>query len=118
MIIYVSYFETSIRDLKFSEAHKFEKSRFIWLELRLKQGMSHNMGEQLRSGINNNHISILRSKFIFVCNKSYWKDLGLAELNNISSINLNSVEIEALNFGLKLASGIKNHDIGKLINRN
>ena len=84
--------------------------------------MFHNMAEQLRSEIfriNNNHISKLRSKFISLCNKSYWKDLGRADLvNNISSISLSSVQTKALSFGLKFATDIKNHDMGKLINAN
>ena len=33
------YLETSIRDLKFSEAHTFEKDRLIGLEFHRKQGM-------------------------------------------------------------------------------
>ena len=80
------------------------------------------MAEQLRSviyRINNNLISKLKSKFIFLCNKSCWKDLGRADLvNNISSISLNSVETKAFSFGLKFATGIRNHGIGKLINTN
>ena len=64
------------------------------------------MAEQLRSEmsrINNNYISILRSKF-----KSCWKNLGMADLvNNISSISLSPVETEALSFELKFATGIK-----------
>ena len=84
--------------------------------------MSHNTADQLRyeiSRINNNHISKLRSKFISLCNNSCWKNLGRADLvNNISSISLSPIETEALNFGLKFATGIKNHDMGKLINTN
>ena len=37
------YLETSIRDLKFSEAHTFEKTKLIGLELRRKQGMIQNL---------------------------------------------------------------------------
>ena len=45
--------------------------------------------------------------------------MGGADLvNNISSINLSPIETEALTFGLKFATGIKNHDMGKLINTN
>ena len=84
--------------------------------------MAYNMAEQLWSEIsriNNNHISKLSSKFISQWNKICWKDLGRTDLlNHISSINLSSVENEALSFGLKIASGIKNHDMGKLINTN
>ena len=36
------YLETFIRDLKFSGAHKFEKARFLGLELRRKQGIIRN----------------------------------------------------------------------------
>ena len=35
--------ETSIRDLKISEAHTFEKARLIGLELRRKQGLIQNL---------------------------------------------------------------------------
>ena len=46
-----------------------------------------------------------------------WKDLGKADLvNNISSNRLSTLETEALNFGFKIATGIRNHDIRKLIN--
>ena len=37
------YLENSFRDLKFSEAHTFEKARLIRLELRRKQGMIRNI---------------------------------------------------------------------------
>ena len=37
------YQETSIRDLKFSSEHTFEKARFKELELRQKQGMIRNL---------------------------------------------------------------------------
>ena len=84
--------------------------------------MSHNTANQLRSEIsriNNNHISKLKSKFISLCNNSHWKNLGRADLiNNISSINLSPTETEALSFGLKFATGIKNYDMGKIINTN
>ena len=87
-----------------------------------KQGMSHDMAEQLRPDIfriNHNHISKLRFKFISLCNKNGWKDLGRADLvDNISSINLSSVKTEALSFRLQFAPRIKNHDMGKLINTN
>ena len=80
------------------------------------------MADQLRSEItriNNNHISKLRSKSISLFNKSCWKNLGRADLvNNISSISISPIETEALSFRLKFASGIKNHDMGKLINTN
>ena len=47
------------------------------------------------------------------------ENLGRADLvNTISSINLSSIESEALSFGLKFATGIKNHDMGKIINTN
>ena len=114
------YLETSICDFKFSEAHVFERARLIGLELRRKQGMSHNMADQLRSEIsriNNSHISKLRSKFISLCNKSRWNNLGRADLVNISSISFSPVETKALSFRLKFATGIKNH-MGKLINTN
>ena len=114
------YLESSVRELKFSEAHTFERARLLGLELRRKQGMSHNTADQHRSEIsriNNNHISKLRSKFISLCNKSCWKNLGRADLvNNISRISFSPIETEALSFGLKFATGIKNHDMGKLIN--
>ena len=78
------------------------------------------MAEKLRSeisGINNNNVSKLKSKFISLCNKSCQKDLGRADLiNNISRINLSFVETEAPSFGLKFATTIKNEDMGKLIN--
>ena len=103
------YLVTSIHDLEFSEAHTFEKARLIGLELRRKQGISHNMAEQLISEIsriNNNHISKLRSKFISLYKKSCWKDLGRSDLvNNISSISVNVVETE-----VKICQ-----DLGKLI---
>ena len=119
------YLESSVREIKFSEAHTFERGTYIWLwglELRRKQGMSHKKADQLRfeiSKINNNHISKLRSKFISLCNKSCWKNLGWADLvNNISSSSLSPIETKAISFGLKFATGIKNHDMGKLINTN
>ena len=37
------YLETSIRDLKLSDAHTIEKARLIGLELRRKQGMIRNL---------------------------------------------------------------------------
>ena len=37
------YYEASVRDLEFSEAHTFEKARLIGLELRRKQGMIRNL---------------------------------------------------------------------------
>ena len=117
-----SYLISSVHELKFSEINTFEKARLLGLELRRKHGMSHNTANQLRSEIsriNNNHISKLRSKFISLCNNSRWKKLGRADLvNNISSINLSPTETEALSFGLKFATGIKNYDMGKIINTN
>ena len=84
--------------------------------------MSHNTANQLRSEIsriNNNNISKLKSKFISLCNNSRWKNLSWADLvNNISSVNLSPTETEALSFGLKFATGIKNYDIGKIIDSN
>ena len=83
--------------------------------------MSFNMAEQLWyeiSRINNNHISKLRSKFRSLCNKSCWKDLSRVGLVNISNVSLSSVETEALSFGLKFATRIRNHEMGKLINTN
>ena len=116
------YLESSVRKLKFSEAHTFERARLLGLELRRKQGMSHNTADQLRSEIswiNNNHISKLRSKFISLWKKSCWKNLGKADLvNNISRISLSPIETEALSFRPKFATGIKNHDMGKLMNTN
>ena len=117
-----SYLESSVHKLKFSEAHTFGRARLLGRELRRKQGMSHNTTDQLRpeiSRINNNHISKLRSKFISLCNKSCWKNLRWADLvNNITSISLNHFETDALSSGLKFSTGIKNHDMGKLINTN
>ena len=55
---------------------------------------------------------------ISLCNNSRWKKLGRADLVNISSINLSPTETEALSFGLKFATGIKNYDMGKIINTN
>ena len=43
-----------------------------------------------------------------------WADL----VNNIFGISLSPIETEALSFGLKFATCIKNHDMGKLINTN
>ena len=43
-----------------------------------------------------------------------WADL----VNNISSINLSPIETEALSFGLRFSTGIKNYDMGKIINTN
>ena len=84
--------------------------------------MSHNTANQLKSEIsriNNNHTSKLWSKFIPLCNNSCWKKFGRDDLvNNISSINLSPTETKALSFGLKFATGIKNYDMGKLINTN
>ena len=117
-----SYLVSPVHELKFSEINTFEKARLLGLELRRKHGMSHNTANQLRSEIsriNNNHISKLRSKFISLCNNSRWKKLGRADIvNNISSINLSPTETEALSFGLKFATGIKNYDMGKIINTN
>ena len=94
------YLESSVHELKFSEAHTFQRARLLELEIRQKQGMSHNTDDQLRSEIsriNNNQISKLRSKFIYLCNKSCWKNLGRADLvKNISSINLSPTETEVL----------------------
>ena len=39
-------------------------------------------------------------------------------MDNISSINLSPTETEALSFGLEFATGIKNYDMGKIINTN
>ena len=45
--------------------------------------------------------------------------MGRAYLvNNISRISLSSVETEILSLRLKFATGIRNHNIGKLINTN
>ena len=121
--IYIcSYLESSVHELKFSEIHTFERARLLGLKLYRKNGMSHNMANQLRSEIsriNNNHISKLRSKFIYLCNNSCWKNLGRVDLvNKIPSFNLSPIETEALSFRLKFATGIKNYDMGKLININ
>ena len=73
------YLVTSISDLKFSEAHTFEKARLIGLELRRKQGISHKMVEQLISEIpriNNNYFSKLRSKFISLCDERLLERFG------------------------------------------
>ena len=120
-LVYIQlYLETSIHDFKFFESHTFEKAWLIGLELCQKQWMSHNMTKQFRSEIsriNNNHTSKLQSKFISLCNKSCWKDLSRADLvKNISSISLSSVATKALSFKLKFATGIRNHDMGKLFN--
>ena len=95
---------------------QFEKARFIGLELWWKQGISHSVDEQLRSEISrisHNHISKLKSKFMSLCNKSCWKDLGRVVLVNISSIKFSAVEMEALSLVLKFATWIKKPWYGK-----
>ena len=63
-------------------------------------------------------ISKLKSKLISLCNNSSWKELGRVDLVNISSTTLSTVETEVLCFKLKFATGIKNHDMGQLIDIN
>ena len=108
------------------KARKSPKSlpleRLLGLKFCRKHGMYHYTDNQIKfeiSRINNNHISKLRSKFISLCNNSCLKNLGRADLvNSISNVNLSPNETKALRFGLKFATGIKNYDIGKLINTN
>ena len=84
--------------------------------------MFHSVAEEFRSEIsriNQNDISKLKSKYISLYNNSYWKDSGRADLvEMISSIKLSSAETEALSFGLKFATRIKNNDMEKLIDLN
>ena len=53
-----------------------------------------------------------------LCNKSCWKDLSRVDLiENISRIKL-SIVTDLLSFGLKFATGVKNYNIGQLIDIN
>jgi len=84
--------------------------------------MSHYTAETIRTeitSINNSHISKLKNKLRSLCNNSTWKEVGRSNLiHNISNTELKPVEYEALQFGLKFATGLNKHNLTRLININ